>query len=59
VDKDEVPEEVAPPESKEKNTVKLGTFQCVICMDDVTDLTVTHCGMFVPSPKSTSEMDYF
>lgn len=33
----------APP--KEDNVVKLGNFQCVICMDDCTDLTVTHCGM--------------
>jgi hypothetical protein len=39
-------------EKKEKkNTVKLGTFQCVICMDDVKDLTVTHCGLSSsPSP---------
>ncbi|KAI1505478.1 hypothetical protein F5X99DRAFT_245348 [Biscogniauxia marginata] len=26
------------------NRVKLSKFQCVICMDDVTALTVTHCG---------------
>lgn len=26
---------------------KLAAFQCVICMDDVTTLTVTHCGMFL------------
>ncbi|KAI5928498.1 hypothetical protein F4810DRAFT_6578 [Camillea tinctor] len=26
------------------NRVKLAKFQCVICMDDVTALTVTHCG---------------
>ena len=43
VDRDEVPEEPEP--EKEKNTIKLGTFQCVICMDDVKDLTVTHCGL--------------
>ena len=24
---------------------KLAEFQCIICMDDPTDLTVTHCGM--------------
>jgi E3 ubiquitin-protein ligase RNF5 len=49
VDKDEVPplEDDKPKEPKEDNTVKLGSFQCVICMDDVTGLTVTHCGMFV------------
>ncbi len=29
---------------KPKNETKLGAFQCVICMDNVTDLTVTHCG---------------
>lgn len=59
VDKDEVPEETAEPEPeppKEDNTVKLGAFQCVICMDDVTDLTVTHCGMsFVLYLNRTSE----
>jgi predicted transcriptional regulator len=25
--------------------VKLAEFQCIICMDNPTDLTVTHCGM--------------
>ncbi|KAK4192034.1 hypothetical protein QBC35DRAFT_261257 [Podospora australis] len=43
VDKEEVPEEVCS-KNKPKNYVKLGSFQCVICMDDVTDLTVTYCG---------------
>lgn len=28
--------------------VKLAEFQCIVCMDNPTDLTVTHCGMFVP-----------
>jgi hypothetical protein len=58
VDKDEVlpaPEPDPAEPEKEKNTVKLGTFQCVICMDDVTDLTVTHCGMsLLPLPQQTS-----
>lgn len=27
--------------------VKLAEFQCIICMDNPTDLTVTHCGMYV------------
>ena len=27
--------------------VKLAEFQCIICMDNPTDLTVTHCGMFI------------
>ncbi|KAL2881094.1 hypothetical protein SGCOL_003384 [Colletotrichum sp. CLE4] len=38
----EAPEEVKVP--KEDNRVKISAFQCVICMDDVTALTVTHCG---------------
>jgi predicted transcriptional regulator len=25
--------------------VKLSNFQCIICLDNPTDLTVTHCGM--------------
>lgn len=40
---DEVPKELIAP--KIDNRVKLGQFQCVICMDNVTSLTVTHCGM--------------
>lgn len=43
----EAPEEVKVP--KEDNRVKLSAFQCVICMDDVTALTVTHCGMCEPT----------
>ncbi|RYP67290.1 hypothetical protein DL771_007308 [Monosporascus sp. 5C6A] len=39
---DEVPTELMAP--KADNRIKLGKFQCVICMDDVTALTVTHCG---------------
>lgn len=27
--------------------VKLAEFQCIICMDNPTDLTVTHCGMYL------------
>ncbi|CAJ2510088.1 Uu.00g059880.m01.CDS01 [Anthostomella pinea] len=38
----EVPKELMVP--KVDNRTKLGHFQCVICMDDVTALTVTHCG---------------
>ncbi|OHE95516.1 hypothetical protein CORC01_09249 [Colletotrichum orchidophilum] len=38
----EAPEEMKVP--KEDNRVKLSAFQCVICMDDATALTVTHCG---------------
>ncbi|KPM37706.1 hypothetical protein AK830_g8844 [Neonectria ditissima] len=40
----EVPEDLKKP--VEDNRIKLVAFQCVICMDDVTTLTVTHCGMF-------------
>ena len=29
---------------KEDKRIKLGRFMCAICMDDVTNLTVTHCG---------------
>ncbi|OAA53406.1 Zinc finger, RING/FYVE/PHD-type [Cordyceps fumosorosea ARSEF 2679] len=40
--------QVAPePELKKRvvdNRIKLATYQCPICMDNVTDLTVTHCG---------------
>ncbi|KAI1742271.1 hypothetical protein F4680DRAFT_45174 [Xylaria scruposa] len=38
----EVPVELMAP--KVDNRVKIGNFQCVICMDDTTALTVTHCG---------------
>lgn len=27
-------------------SVKLAEFQCIICMDNPTDLTVTYCGMY-------------
>ncbi|KAK1831751.1 hypothetical protein QBC39DRAFT_258306 [Podospora conica] len=33
-----------PPPPPPKNEIRLSAFQCVICMDDVTNLTVTHCG---------------
>jgi hypothetical protein len=38
-----VPSDLVAP--KVDNRVKIGKFQCVICMDDTTALTVTHCGM--------------
>ncbi|KAK8140387.1 hypothetical protein PG984_000453 [Apiospora sp. TS-2023a] len=41
---DEVPKELQKPAID--NRVKLSKFQCVICMDDVSNLTVTHCGMY-------------
>jgi hypothetical protein len=43
-DATELPEELRGP-PKPDNRVKLSAFQCVICMDDVACLTVTHCGM--------------
>ncbi|KAK4039988.1 hypothetical protein C8A01DRAFT_16117 [Parachaetomium inaequale] len=44
VDKDEVPTATPTTQEKPKNYVKMATFDCVICMDNVKDLTVTHCG---------------
>lgn len=41
-----VPEELKKPQ--EDNRIKISKFQCVICMDDVTTLTVTHCGKSSP-----------
>ncbi|KAI0851077.1 hypothetical protein F5Y00DRAFT_231708 [Daldinia vernicosa] len=38
----EVPSEFMAP--KADNRIKIGKFQCVICMDDTSYLTVTHCG---------------
>jgi hypothetical protein len=38
----EVPEELKQP--VEDKRIKISKFQCVICMDDVKTLTVTHCG---------------
>jgi hypothetical protein len=48
-DTEEIPEELRIP--KKDNRTKLSAFQCVICMDDVSGLTVTHCGklLFVMS----------
>lgn len=40
-----VAEEKLPSEPQEDTRVKLGAFQCVICMDNVENLTLTHCGM--------------
>ncbi|RYC77129.1 hypothetical protein BFJ63_vAg19997 [Fusarium oxysporum f. sp. narcissi] len=41
-DTNEVFEKVRKPEKDDR--VKLAAFQCVICMDDCSNLTVTHCG---------------
>ena len=49
-DTEEMPEELLVP--KKDNRVKLAAFQCVICMDDSTGLTLTHCGMLLLSVLS-------
>jgi len=33
-------------EDEANKPVKLAAFNCIICMDNPTDLTVTHCGMY-------------
>ncbi|KAJ4192181.1 RING-type domain-containing protein [Fusarium falciforme] len=38
----DVPEDLKKPEKDDR--VKIAAFQCVICMDDAANLTVTHCG---------------
>ncbi|KAK0646664.1 hypothetical protein B0T16DRAFT_291275, partial [Cercophora newfieldiana] len=40
---EEVPASLQEPE-KPKNDTKIAKFQCVICMDDTSTLTATHCG---------------
>lgn len=40
---DNIPEELIT--AKEDKSTKLGKFECIICMDSATNLTVTHCGM--------------
>ncbi|KAG6004521.1 hypothetical protein E4U21_001019 [Claviceps maximensis] len=42
----DVPEDLKKPlvALKENNKIKISNFQCVICMDDASTLTVTHCG---------------
>jgi len=31
--------------------VKLSTLQCIICMENMKDLTATHCGMSIPTSE--------
>ncbi|GKU02924.1 e3 ubiquitin-protein ligase complex slx8-rfp subunit slx8 [Fusarium langsethiae] len=38
----EIPDDIEKPEKDDR--IKLAAFQCVICMDDCNNLTVTHCG---------------
>ncbi|KAK3295609.1 uncharacterized protein B0H64DRAFT_417271 [Chaetomium fimeti] len=44
VDKDEMPIEILNSQEEKKNYIRMSSFDCVICMDSVKDLTVTHCG---------------
>lgn len=44
-DLSKVPELLLQRQREKAERVKLGSFQCAICMDDATTLTVTHCGM--------------
>ncbi|KAL2131257.1 hypothetical protein VTI74DRAFT_5329 [Chaetomium olivicolor] len=45
VDKDDIPDEVVNSQKEaDKKYVKLSKYDCAICMDSVTNLTVTHCG---------------
>ena len=39
---DKVPEEIMKPAVD--NSVKLSGYECIICMDRCSDITVTHCG---------------
>lgn len=44
VDKEELPVDIRSSQEKNKKYVRLSAFDCVICMDNVKDLTITHCG---------------
>ncbi|TVY23715.1 hypothetical protein LHYA1_G008152 [Lachnellula hyalina] len=39
-------------EDEARRPVKLAEFQCIICMDNPTDLTVTHCALHAGDKKS-------
>lgn len=45
-DMNKIPEMLQQRQKEKAERVKLGSFQCAICMDYATTLTVTHCGMF-------------
>lgn len=49
-DLSKVPELLLQRQREKAERVKLGSFQCAICMDDATSLTVTHCGMLLSLP---------
>ncbi|KAL4724948.1 hypothetical protein ACLX1H_008395 [Fusarium chlamydosporum] len=48
----EVLEDIEKPEKDDR--IKLAAFQCVICMDDCSNLTVTHCGKLIYKGPITS-----
>ncbi|KAJ9154831.1 hypothetical protein NKR23_g2275 [Pleurostoma richardsiae] len=52
---EKLPEELLKP--KPDNSVKLSGYQCVICMDDVSDLAVTYCGHMFCSECLHSSMN--
>jgi hypothetical protein len=37
-------------EAEANKPVRLAAFECIICMSNPTDLTVTHCGMYSVLP---------
>ncbi|KAL8686971.1 MAG: hypothetical protein Q9218_006728 [Villophora microphyllina] len=41
---------------KEQEVTKLSNVTCIICMDTMTDMTVTHCGMLPASPRAPSHL---
>lgn len=56
-DATDVPQDLTKPNLPETDKrIKISKFQCVICMDDASALTVTHCGKFyIPKPLSRSK----
>ncbi len=50
VDVDDDVKDIVTAPAERAAAVKLAAFQCVICMDNAREITVTHCGK--PSPFS-------
>ncbi|KAG5925336.1 hypothetical protein E4U42_004404 [Claviceps africana] len=56
----DVPEDLKKPpsvDSKQDNKIKISKFQCVICMDDASNLTVTHCATKNKCPMCRAKID--
>lgn len=51
--------EEAERKEQRKNWTRLAAFQCAICMDSATNLTVTHCGMFTPDIRKVQTANLF